>query len=75
MRYPYIDRRDERLSELCREVARICISEEFKRLHREMVKLYRKSGIGDPQLIAFQDSLFSIFMESYHSEGSFEPYT
>jgi hypothetical protein len=75
VRYPYVDRRDERLIELCREVARICISDEFKRLHREMVKLYRKSGVPDPHLVAFQDSLFSIFVESAHPEGSFEPFT
>ena len=47
--------------EWCREVARICISEEFKRLNRDLLKFYRKSGMDDAFLLAFQDSLFSEF--------------
>jgi hypothetical protein len=63
----------ERLLELCREVARICVSEEFKRLNSEMVKLYRKSGIRDASLVAFQDSLFSLIAEqSPDTEGFLE---
>lgn len=49
--------------EWCREVARICISEEFKRLNRDLLKFYRKSGMDDAFLLAFQDSLFSLFVE------------
>lgn len=75
MKYPSVDARDARLFQLCREVARICISEEFQRLNREMVKLYRKSGITDPNLAAFQDTLFSLFIDSEsQSENSLEPY-
>jgi hypothetical protein len=64
VRHPYVDERDERLMEWCREVARICISDEFKRLNRDLVKFYRKSGMDDAFLLAFQDSLFSLFTES-----------
>ncbi|MFC4768835.1 hypothetical protein [Effusibacillus consociatus] len=75
MKYPSVDSRDARLFHLCREVARICISEEFQRLNREMVKLYRKNGITDPYLVAFQDTLFSLFVETdRHFEGSTEPF-
>lgn len=75
MKYPSVDVHDARLMQLCREVARICISEEFQRLNREMVKLYRKSGIRDPYLVAFQDSLFSLFVEADRDfEGSVEPF-
>jgi hypothetical protein len=51
--------------EWCREVARICISDEFKRLNRDLVKFYRKSGMDDAFLLAFQDSLFSLFTEPH----------
>jgi len=64
VRYPYVDERDERLMEWCREVARICVSDEFKQLNRDLVKVYKKSGVTDPFLLAFQDSLFSLFTES-----------
>jgi hypothetical protein len=63
VRYPYVDERDERLMEWCREVARICVSDEFKRLNRDLLKFYRKSGLHDPFLLAFQDSLYSLFTE------------
>ncbi|MCX7568567.1 hypothetical protein OS242_01115 [Tumebacillus sp. DT12] len=63
MRYPYVDERDTRLMEWCREVARICISDEFKQLNRDLVKFYRKSGKDDALMLAFQDSLFSMFTE------------
>jgi len=49
--------------EWCREVARICISDEFKQLNRDLVKFYRKSGQDDALVLAFQDSLFSLFTE------------
>jgi len=49
--------------EWCREVARICVSDEFKQLNRDLLKFYRKSGMTDPFLLAFQDSLFSLFTE------------
>ncbi|ASS75597.1 hypothetical protein CIG75_11775 [Tumebacillus algifaecis] len=63
MRYPHVDERDIRLMEMCREVARICISDEFKRLNRDLAKFYRKSGMKDAFLLAFQDSLFSMYTE------------
>ncbi|BCJ85311.1 hypothetical protein [Effusibacillus dendaii] len=78
MKYPSVDSRDANLIQLCREVARICISEEFQRLNREMIRLYRKSGITDPYLAAFQDALFSLFVETdadYHVKGSAEPFS
>ena len=46
----------------------------LQRLNKEMLKLYRKSGVPDPHLVAFQDTLFSIFLESDPlPEGSVEP--
>ena len=50
--------------EWCREVARICVSDEFKQLNRDLLKFYRKSGMDDAFMLAFQDSLFSLFTES-----------
>ncbi|KEO82980.1 hypothetical protein [Tumebacillus flagellatus] len=73
MRVPYVDERDEKLMEWCREVARICVSDEFKRLNRDLLKFYRKSGMDDPFLLAFQDSLFSLFTEGDENfQQSFE---
>lgn len=71
--YPYTDRQDEELIELCRRVAHICVSHDFKTLHSEMLKWYKKSGVRDPHVIAFQDTLFSFFLESdYHTDNTID---
>ena len=68
MKLPKADDQDRRLSKLCQEVAMICCSSEFKKLHKEMSKIYRKNGLNNAVRIAFQDSLFSIYLEQMHPE-------
>lgn len=60
--------RDGKLSEnqiqlFCQQIAVICYSDYFKQLHKEMSKRYKKNGIENARLVAFQDSLFTIYME------------
>ena len=68
MKLPKAEENDRQLSKLCQEVATICCSDEFKKLHKEMSKIYRKNGLSDASRIAFQDSLFSIYLEQLHPE-------
>lgn len=68
MKLPIAEDHDRRLSKLCQDVAIICCSDEFKKLHKEMSKIYRKNGLSDANRIAFQDSLFSIYLEQMHPE-------
>lgn len=63
VKLPIANTEDERLICLFREVAFICCSHEFEKLHKEMSKLYRKSGMKDAKQTAFQDTLFSIYIE------------
>ncbi|RXT15161.1 hypothetical protein [Ammoniphilus sp. CFH 90114] len=75
MKLPKADDTDRQLSKLCQEVANICCSDEFKRLHKEMFKIYRKNGLTDAHRVAFQDSLFTMYLEQLHSEAREEiPY-
>ncbi len=75
MELPKAEEMDRRLSKICQDVAYICCSDEFKKLHKEMSKIYRKNGLTDANRIAFQDSLFSIYLEQYHPEAREEvPY-
>jgi len=69
MKLPQVEVNDRRLSELCQDVATICCSSEFKKLHKEISKIYRKNGLSDAKRMAFQDSLFSMFLEHFHSEA------
>lgn len=69
MKLPKADESDRQLSKLCQEVAMICCSEEFKKLHKEMSKIYRKNGLTDASRVAFQDSLFSMYLEQMHPEA------
>ena len=59
---------ERQLQVFCHQAATICTSREFKQLQKEMVKIYRKKGISDAQLIAFQDSLFCLIMEQEDGE-------
>ena len=68
MKLPLAEGNDRRLSELCHNVATICCSMEFKKLHKEMSKIYRKNGLTDANRLAFQDSLFSMYLEQMHTE-------
>lgn len=54
---------ERRLLDFCHDVAYICSSHKFRKLHKEMEKHYKKSGVKDASRIAFQDSLFSIYLE------------
>jgi hypothetical protein len=53
---------------ICEKVSHIYNSKEFKQLYKEMSKLYRKKGIRDPKIIAFQDTLFCLYSEQYDGE-------
>lgn len=72
VKLPKAEESDRRLSKLCQDVATICCSLEFKKLHKEMSKIYRKNGLLDAHRIAFQDSLFSIYLEQLHPEAKEE---
>ena len=75
MKLPKAEGNDRRLSELCQDVATICCSVEFKKLHKEMSKIYRRNGLTDARRLAFQDSLFSIYLEQLYTEAKEEiPY-
>jgi hypothetical protein len=56
---------ERELYTFCQHAAQICNSREFKQLHKEISKLYRKQGIPDFRLIAFQDSLYTLYIEWY----------
>ena len=68
MKLPKAEYSDRRLSELCQDVAMICCSMEFRKLHKEMSKIYRRSGLTDAKRMAFQDSLFTMYLEQLHSD-------
>ena len=72
MELPKADLYDRQLSKICQQVAMICCSKEFKKLHKEMSKIYRKNGLRDATRIAFQDSLFSIYLEQFQLEAGEE---
>ncbi len=63
MKFPKAEPNDRQISKFCQDVASICCSDEFKKLHKEMSKIYRKNGLSDANRIAFQDSLFSMYLE------------
>jgi hypothetical protein len=68
VKLPNANWEDERLILFFREVSTICCSQEFEKLHKEMSKLYRKSGIKNARQIAFQDTLFTIYIEQVSPE-------
>ena len=54
---------ERQLQLFCQQAAFICHSKEFKQLNKEMSKLYRRNGIHNFKIVAFQDSLFSLYLE------------
>lgn len=60
---------DHQLFSLCQQAAIICTSREFKQLHKEMIKLYRNKGMKDAKIVAFQDSLFSLYLEQHAGQS------
>ena len=72
MKLPKAETSDRHLSEWCQSIASICCSPEFKKLHKEMCKIYRRSGLINPTVIAFQDSLFSLYIEQLESGSNGE---
>lgn len=63
---------DQQLQFFCQQAAIICTSSEFRQLHKEMSKLYRRRGIRDAKIIAFQDSLFCLYIEQHDGEFTFQ---
>jgi hypothetical protein len=63
VKLPVADWEEERLIQFFREVSAICCSDEFEKLYKEMSKHYRKSGIKNAKQTAFQDTLFTIYIE------------
>jgi hypothetical protein len=63
VKLPIANLEDERLIYFFREVSVICCSDEFQKLYKEMSKHYRRSGIKDAKQTAFQDTLFTIYIE------------
>lgn len=61
---------DQQLFKFCQEAAVIYHSKEFKKLYKEIAKLYQKNGIRNFKRVAFQDSLFSLYMEQHDGEMS-----
>ncbi len=63
VKFTIADEEDQHLLQFCHDIANICSSHDFKELRNEMEKLYKKSGVKDASRIAFQDTLFSIYLE------------
>ncbi|WP_202077175.1 hypothetical protein [Caldalkalibacillus salinus] len=59
---------DHRILTICQHVAVICHSKEFKQLNKEVRKLYKKNGVDDFKVLAFQDALFTMYMEKKQRE-------
>jgi hypothetical protein len=60
---------DNELLEFCGIVAQICVSDEFKRLFREIFRHYRKSGMENPKLQAYQDVLFAMVHQTEQEDS------
>ncbi|OLZ12273.1 hypothetical protein [Sulfobacillus thermosulfidooxidans] len=45
------------------KIAAICVTGEFKRLQRQLEELYRRAGVTQPAVQAYQDALLSILAE------------
>lgn len=63
---------DQQLQFFCQQAALICMSSEFRQLHKELSKLYRRRGVRDPKLLAFQDSLYCLYSEQVDGEITFQ---
>lgn len=61
---------ERELYTFCQNAAKICNSREFKQLQKEISRLYRKQGVPDFRLIAFQDSLYTLYIERYELKVS-----
>lgn len=49
--------------EMVRRISTICVTGEFKRLQRQLEELYRRAGVTQPAVQAYQDALLSILAE------------
>lgn len=49
--------------EMVTKVSTICVTGQFKRLQRELEELYRRAGVPQPAVQAYQDALLSLLAE------------
>jgi len=45
------------------KVSAICVTGQFKRLQRELEELYRRAGVAQPAVQAYEDALLSLLAE------------
>lgn len=60
---PKVDSREEDFKKLLKQIARICLSEEFLSLRQELEGLYNNSDLENAMVAAFQDALYSILAQ------------
>ncbi|AUW93709.1 MAG: hypothetical protein C7B44_02825 [Sulfobacillus thermosulfidooxidans] len=53
--------------EMVGKVSAICVTGEFKRLQRQLEELYRRAGVSQPAVQAYQDALLSILAQDEES--------
>lgn len=63
MDHEFSEYQDQQLLEFCGVVARICMSNEFNKLFKEMIRYYKRSDVTNPKQKAYQDALFTMFHE------------
>lgn len=69
MGVPGFDAAEEEIKEWVRSVALIVLSEEFQELKSELEETYRRSGVEDPVITAFQDALYTFLAERNEKTG------
>ncbi len=57
----------ENWREIVGKVSAVCVTGEFKRLQRQLEELYRRAGVAQPAVQAYQDALLSILAEDEES--------
>ncbi len=45
------------------KISTICVTSQFKRLHHQLEDLYRRAGVPQPAVQAYQDALFSLLAD------------
>jgi len=48
---------------MVKKVSAICVTGQFKRLQRELEELYRRAGVPEPAVQAYQDALLSLLAD------------
>lgn len=57
------DSAEEGIRTLVRQIALICLSEDFQELKQELEQIYRQHGVEDPALTAFEDALYAFLAQ------------